>query len=81
MKRFQFVNGRWIKSQKIVKFPREGFDPGAFLVPLDSKQTEQQAAQVGLKKSDLRNTQELDTGDCLGVQSGVNVGNLNLKGT
>ncbi|RXM96261.1 Ubiquitin carboxyl-terminal hydrolase 32 [Acipenser ruthenus] len=35
LKRFQFVNGRWIKSQKIVKFPCEQFDPGAFLVPRD----------------------------------------------
>lgn len=35
MKRFQFVNGRWIKSQKIVKFPRENFDPSAFLAPRD----------------------------------------------
>lgn len=35
LKRFQFVNGRWIKSQKIVKFPRETFDPSAFLVPRD----------------------------------------------
>lgn len=35
LKRFQFVNGRWIKSQKIVKFPRESFDPSAFLVPRD----------------------------------------------
>ncbi|KAL7986941.1 hypothetical protein Chor_005860 [Crotalus horridus] len=33
--RFQFVNGRWIKSQKIVKFPRESFDPSAFLMPRD----------------------------------------------
>lgn len=33
LKRFQFVNGRWIKSQKIVKFPRESFDPSAFLAP------------------------------------------------
>ncbi|XP_015223155.2 ubiquitin carboxyl-terminal hydrolase 32 isoform X2 [Lepisosteus oculatus] len=36
LKRFQFVNGRWIKSQKIVKFPRERFDPSAFLVPRDA---------------------------------------------
>uniref|UniRef100_A0A3Q2C9H0 Ubiquitin carboxyl-terminal hydrolase 32 n=1 Tax=Cyprinodon variegatus TaxID=28743 RepID=A0A3Q2C9H0_CYPVA len=35
LKRFQFVNGRWIKSQKIVKFPREKFDPSAFLAPRD----------------------------------------------
>nr|XP_056721237.1 ubiquitin carboxyl-terminal hydrolase 32 [Euleptes europaea] len=37
LKRFQFVNGRWIKSQKIVKFPRENFDPSAFLVPRDPR--------------------------------------------
>ncbi|XP_068173192.1 ubiquitin carboxyl-terminal hydrolase 32 isoform X2 [Antennarius striatus] len=35
LKRFQLVNGRWIKSQKIVKFPRENFDPSAFLAPRD----------------------------------------------
>ncbi|XP_056466996.1 ubiquitin carboxyl-terminal hydrolase 32 isoform X2 [Gadus chalcogrammus] len=35
LKRFHFVNGRWIKSQKIVKFPRESFDPSAFLAPRD----------------------------------------------
>ncbi|CAN0056591.1 unnamed protein product [Lampetra planeri] len=33
LKRFQFVNGRWIKSHKIVKFPRRGLDPSAFLAP------------------------------------------------
>lgn len=32
------MNGRWIKSQKIVKFPRENFDPGAFLAPRDGGQ-------------------------------------------
>ncbi|XP_069390215.1 ubiquitin carboxyl-terminal hydrolase 32 isoform X2 [Paralichthys olivaceus] len=38
LKRFQFVNGRWIKSQKIVKFPRGNFDPSAFLAPRDLEQ-------------------------------------------
>ncbi|KAF0030345.1 hypothetical protein F2P81_017076 [Scophthalmus maximus] len=38
LKRFQFVNGRWIKSQKIVKFPRGNFDPSAFLAPRDLQQ-------------------------------------------
>ncbi|XP_033627039.1 ubiquitin carboxyl-terminal hydrolase 32-like isoform X1 [Asterias rubens] len=33
LKRFQFVNGRWVKSQKIVKFPKEDFDPSNFLAP------------------------------------------------
>lgn len=32
------MNGRWIKSQKIVKFPRENFDPSAFLAPRDLAQ-------------------------------------------
>ncbi|KAJ8367869.1 hypothetical protein SKAU_G00078970 [Synaphobranchus kaupii] len=41
LKRFQFVNGRWIKSQKIVKFPREKFDPSAFLVPREAEQGQQ----------------------------------------
>ncbi|XP_036392639.1 ubiquitin carboxyl-terminal hydrolase 32-like isoform X4 [Megalops cyprinoides] len=39
LKRFQFVNGRWIKSQKIVKFPREKFDPSAFLAPREAEQS------------------------------------------
>ncbi|KAF1589965.1 UNVERIFIED_CONTAM: Ubiquitin carboxyl-terminal hydrolase 32, partial [Eudyptes pachyrhynchus] len=34
LKRFQFVNGRWIKSQKIVKFPRESFDPKTHSKPI-----------------------------------------------
>ncbi|XP_028977468.2 ubiquitin carboxyl-terminal hydrolase 32 isoform X2 [Esox lucius] len=37
LKRFQFVNGRWIKSQKIVKFPREGFDPSIYLAPREAE--------------------------------------------
>lgn len=32
------MNGRWIKSQKIVKFPRENFDPSAFLTPREAEQ-------------------------------------------
>jgi hypothetical protein len=31
MKRFQFLNGRWVKSQKIVNFPRSNFDPTHYL--------------------------------------------------
>ncbi|KAJ7995851.1 hypothetical protein DPEC_G00231010 [Dallia pectoralis] len=41
LKRFQFMNGRWIKSQKIVKFPREQFDPSAFLTPREADQIQQ----------------------------------------
>ena len=33
LKRFQFLNGRWVKSHKIVKFPLESFDPACYLAP------------------------------------------------
>lgn len=41
LKRFQFVNNRWIKSQKIVRFPRDNFDPSAFLTPRDVDHSQQ----------------------------------------
>ncbi|MEE6469536.1 hypothetical protein FKM82_008661 [Ascaphus truei] len=50
LKRFQFVNGRWIKSQKIVKFPKENFDPSAFLVP--RRPTKCQKKQLGFQSED-----------------------------
>lgn len=31
MKRFQYVNEKWIKSQKVVEFPVKGFDPTMYL--------------------------------------------------
>ncbi|BFZ19073.1 hypothetical protein BsWGS_22113 [Bradybaena similaris] len=33
LKRFQYLNGRWVKSHKIVNFPLRGFDPSAYLAP------------------------------------------------
>lgn len=33
LKRFQFLNGRWVKSHKIVNFPLTDFDPSCYLVP------------------------------------------------
>ncbi|CAL1537349.1 unnamed protein product, partial [Lymnaea stagnalis] len=35
LKRFQYLNGRWVKSHKIVNFPLRGFDPTAYLAPRD----------------------------------------------
>ncbi|EMP37715.1 Ubiquitin carboxyl-terminal hydrolase 32 [Chelonia mydas] len=78
LKRFQFVNGRWIKSQKIVKFPRENFDPSAFLVQRDPShcQRKQRTPQVDdlseprilqgePRKTDLQNTYTSGEGDVL----------------
>ncbi|XP_041349176.1 ubiquitin carboxyl-terminal hydrolase 32-like [Gigantopelta aegis] len=36
LKRFQFLNGRWVKSHKIVKFPIKDFDPTHYLAPRSS---------------------------------------------
>ncbi|GAA6080107.1 ubiquitin carboxyl-terminal hydrolase 32 isoform X1 [Tachysurus ichikawai] len=60
LKRFQFVNGRWIKSQKIVKFPRENFKPSAFLAPREAQSTWSLQSQSECPVEEL---QKLDNGD------------------
>ncbi|KAF4789739.1 Ubiquitin carboxyl-terminal hydrolase 32 [Turdus rufiventris] len=78
LKRFQFVNGRWIKSQKIVKFPRENFDPSAFLVQRDPSHfqrkqltlqvenlPEARAAQGDSRKTDVQISGTAAEGDTL----------------
>ena len=37
LKRFQYLNGRWVKSHKIVNFPLQAFDPSAYLAERDPK--------------------------------------------
>ncbi len=37
LKRFQQLNNRWIKSNKIVKFPMRKFDPSSYLVERDRR--------------------------------------------
>ena len=37
LKRFQLVNNHWVKSNKTVQFPMEGFDPSAFLAKPSSQ--------------------------------------------
>ncbi|KAJ6653692.1 hypothetical protein lerEdw1_008818 [Lerista edwardsae] len=74
LKRFQFVNGRWIKSQKIVKFPRETFDPSAFLVPRDPSfwpqsqvddLSEPQSLQEECRRTETPNASVAGEGDVL----------------
>ncbi|XP_068086711.1 ubiquitin carboxyl-terminal hydrolase 32 [Anabrus simplex] len=38
LKRFQYVNGKWVKSQKVVNFPFSDFDPTSYLASVP-KQT------------------------------------------
>ncbi|XP_041092514.1 ubiquitin carboxyl-terminal hydrolase 32 isoform X1 [Polyodon spathula] len=84
LKRFQFVNGRWIKSQKIVKFPCEQFDPGAFLVPRDPglcqhrEVTSQGDDQPETKRCEISAVHTTGTGDGLGAgPQTLNAGFLN----
>ncbi|NXI39231.1 UBP32 hydrolase, partial [Galbula dea] len=78
LKRFQFVNGRWIKSQKIVKFPRENFDPSAFLVQRDPSHLHRKHLTLQVeslpdpptlqgepRRSDLQSTHTAGEGDTL----------------
>ncbi|KAI5098892.1 ubiquitin carboxyl-terminal hydrolase 32 isoform X2 [Silurus meridionalis] len=60
LKRFQFVNGRWIKSQKIVKFPCESFNPSAFLAPREAQSKLSLQSQSDCSAEEL---QKLDNGD------------------
>ncbi|KOB64774.1 Ubiquitin carboxyl-terminal hydrolase [Operophtera brumata] len=40
LKRFQYVNNKWIKSQKVVNFPFQDFDPTDYLASGESGQEE-----------------------------------------
>ena len=48
LKRFQYVNARWVKSSKVVKFPMSEFEPAKYLAPRDreSAEMEEQEAAV-----------------------------------
>ncbi|CAK8672621.1 unnamed protein product [Clavelina lepadiformis] len=39
LKRFRIVNGRWIKSHKVVDFPKNDFDPSHFMTERVTKKT------------------------------------------
>ena len=56
-KRFHFLNGRWIKSHKIVDFPLKDFDPTHYLaaVPCNTIQRYKELAEMG-KMSSVRVT-------------------------
>lgn len=76
LKRFQFVNNRWIKSQKIVRFPRDNFDPSAFLTPRDVDR-KQQGWRGGLAE-ELSEQEHGTSFDPPSTPTSLNV--LNIKG-
>lgn len=72
LKRFQFVGGKWVKSQKVVNFPYDHFNPTAYLAAVP-KQTvirhHQLIDEKSSRQSDLNIGEE---GDCGRVSTPLN---------
>lgn len=68
LKRFQFVNGHWVKSQKIVKFPYHSFNPTNYLAKIPRRAVFKHKGIVG--SSDI-SEEEIDcvTSSSSGVNS------------
>ncbi|XP_022103734.1 ubiquitin carboxyl-terminal hydrolase 32-like isoform X2 [Acanthaster planci] len=93
LKRFQFVNGRWVKSQKIVKFPKENFDPSNFLAPrnpldfrnliIGRQRPRSEMMELIQGKEEGGKLEEETTGkgegDSLGPQGGVSVNAIKVN--
>lgn len=75
LKRFQFVNNRWIKSQKIVRFPRDNFDPSAFLTPREVDHN-QQGWRGGLAEELSEQEHGTNSGDPPRIPTSLNVNNI-----
>ena len=61
LKRFQFLGGRWVKSHKIVHFPRTNFDPTRYLTPRDSPPEIEQPPPTTSSKSEPTTTTSTTT--------------------
>lgn len=56
LKRFQYVNNKWIKSQKVVDFPYKNFDPTAFLASIPQETILRHAELRSFKSRSILNT-------------------------
>ena len=60
LKLFQLVNNHWVKSNKIVQFPMEGFDPSAFLAkPSRSGRSSAITSDGGVTTVNVKSSEEL----------------------
>ncbi|XP_034237598.1 ubiquitin carboxyl-terminal hydrolase 32 isoform X2 [Thrips palmi] len=85
LKRFQFVGGKWVKSQKVVNFPFENFNPTSYLAAVP-KQTVIRHHQLKTEKSlhetsqnDLNIAEEGDCGRVCTPLNSVNEGTRKLS--
>lgn len=57
LKRFQAVNNRWVKSNKVVRFPMKNFDPSMYLAKRKRRKTEDEKMNLKIRKIDVDNTE------------------------
>lgn len=57
LKRFDYVNSKWVKTQKVVNFPFKNFDPTAYLASVP-QETILRHRQLLEKRADLENSCE-----------------------
>uniref|UniRef100_A0A8K9UHI5 ubiquitinyl hydrolase 1 n=1 Tax=Oncorhynchus mykiss TaxID=8022 RepID=A0A8K9UHI5_ONCMY len=81
LKRFQFVNGRWIKSQKIVQFPRERFDPSVYLAPREAGLNSLQSRSEGEEKSAPPSSISCTSSPCSSPKTGGGSGSTGHRQT
>lgn len=55
MKRFNYVNTKWVKSQKVVNFPFDNFDPTFFLASVPQENILRHKELLELRAKNLKN--------------------------
>lgn len=55
LKRFNFVNNKWVKSQKVVNFPLDNFDPTLFLASIPQETIFRHRELLELKAKNIKN--------------------------
>lgn len=77
LKRFQYVNNKWIKSQKVVDFPVKGFDPTMYLasVPKETVLRHREIFDDKINGSKVKNKSEncnCNSGDVIKTDDNCN---------
>ncbi|XP_030848149.1 ubiquitin carboxyl-terminal hydrolase 32 isoform X3 [Strongylocentrotus purpuratus] len=75
LKRFQSVNGRWVKSQKIVKFPKRNFNVSNFVVP----KGDTEPRIIDVTNDAPAETEDLKDSSVLGPQAGININAIEMS--
>ena len=58
LKRFQFFNGRWVKSQRIVRFPTSNLDPLRFTAQNGNQKRAENGTETTISGTESREDQE-----------------------